>query len=280
MGDDQKNEDEPRELLDLDVKEVSLVDRAANKRKFIVIKKEDQDMGNFKTEQDTVDVEKAKKQEDEEKAAKAKADEEAKEAIKKAEDLKGAIAKVLPLLEKMAAESGAPTADIKMVADHLKKVAAGGYPSPQSMKKAEDEEDKKKADVQKGRKQITEARLKAMEDCTIKLISLVSDVDEGASKRVLAKLKGEDEEEAKKAADEEKEEKRKAAEKEEEQKAKVKKDLGEAVTKALEPLATQVKELSETVEKIETARGPSKQSAKDGTTEVKKQEGGLFANVI
>ena len=186
----EKDGDAVRTILELDVDEVSLVDRAANLRRFLVIKRlEEVKMPNFETDLDVViqkgdtgkvsdwlkkalEVEDAPKDEitkviellaDVEKAdaaAKAKPEEEVAEK-EVPEDLKTAITEVAGWMKKMSKGPGAPTAAIGRVTAFLGQVAGGKYPKPSGKKKQTDEE--KEAAAKKAKEEEDEKKRKADE---------------------------------------------------------------------------------------------------------------------
>lgn len=166
-------DNDTRRLLDIDVDEVSLVDRAANLRRFLVIKRlEDESMKdlnveeitkNAKTEGESIisllkamaEIEDAPTADFEkiidfvQKAEKAKPEEEEEEMSKAVDESTiAAIKEVVTWMNKMSKGPGAPTDAIKKVAAFLGKVAGGKYPSPKSKAKPKDEEEKKKGKME------------------------------------------------------------------------------------------------------------------------------------
>lgn len=160
-----------RRLLDLDIREVSLVDRAANLRQFLVIKRlEEETMKTFELDvaeltksagtegEGAVFILKAMAEMDEApksdftklieyiaKAEKAKPEEE--EEMSKAVPA-DSIKSVVGWMKKMSKGPGAPTEAIAQVATFLGKVAGGTYPSQKKVDPDEmppGEEEKKKA---------------------------------------------------------------------------------------------------------------------------------------
>lgn len=218
---DEERSEVRRRILDVDVNEVSLVDRAANLRRFLVVKRndeEDKKMGAFKSDEA---VEKAKKpDEEEEMKAKAKAAEEEEEEKKKAADEKAkaeaeeeekkkamnpsAIAGMLRGLK------GAPK-EVKAVIDWLDSKKAEkqdeeeeDYPSPKAKaktKKSVDEGDLPAVQVMqdgsvivsgqpvhKGKK-FTASRTSAIKDVTMTLLKLIGEVDPDTMKSIEEALK-------------------------------------------------------------------------------------------
>lgn len=165
MG-EEHDENNPRRILDVDVQEVSLVDRAANLRRFLVIKrltKEEDDMGGFEAEVDELlkneggvfkatfegiaEIVKALDGVEGESGAFWESDHE---TIVKAlsADLSKAIGEVSTLMKRLSKMKGAPGPAIARVSTFLGKVVGGKYPSPKPVTKADEiptEEEAKKA---------------------------------------------------------------------------------------------------------------------------------------
>lgn len=185
----------PRELLDLVVNEVSLVDLAANKRKFLVVKRlGGAEMPNFLddiTAAVSAVVEKQQQQADVEKALPA--------------DLAKAIKDLMEWLKKAGSMEGAPKDAIARVTDFLGKVAGGSYPYPspgagnggkpmQAKKEKEEDEDVEKS------KRFTGKRIEDLKGSIEKLFGLLKEVDEEGLKALFEKAsKAGDEEEDKEA---------------------------------------------------------------------------------
>lgn len=166
MGEKEHDQDNPRRILDVDVKEVSLVDRAANLRKFLVIKrlKEEEEMGAFEAEvkdllkdedggefkptfESITELIKALPEGETEPGAFWESD---NEEITKAlpADLAKAIREVSSWMKRLSRMKGAPGPAIARVLTFLGKVVGGKYPSPKPVAKAEEiptEEEAKKA---------------------------------------------------------------------------------------------------------------------------------------
>jgi len=144
-----------QEILDLKVREMSLVDKPAILREFLVVKRQqEENMGAFEPEPQTDDsnvgsdvvVEKMNWQQFKE--------EEVEKALPI--DLRNAIGKVMPWLKKQAGVEGAPKNEINRVVAFLGKVAGGKYPYPSPTSKAKegdgsmaDEKEKEKAEDKK-----------------------------------------------------------------------------------------------------------------------------------
>jgi len=162
-----------RRIVDLDVNEVSLVDRPAIRRKFVVIKRLEGEMGAFEMDPEVVEkndtstvldwLQKATDADDAPKEALAKVIEllqavEKAEPVKPEEDtekalpagLKEAITAVVAWMKKMSKGPGAPTEAIGRVATFLGKVGGGEYPESKPADKVEPkpepEEPKEKSD--------------------------------------------------------------------------------------------------------------------------------------
>ena len=108
-----KTEEPARQIIDLDVREVSLVDRAANLRQFLVVKKleEEISMGAFvkRSEDMTKDLEKKKVEKaemEEEEKKKAAEEEEKKKAAEEEEEEKKKAAEEEEAKRKAAEEGG------------------------------------------------------------------------------------------------------------------------------------------------------------------------------
>lgn len=136
-----EKDDDPREILDLRAREISLVDRPAILRTFLVVKRqEEEDMGAFDSadggqgaSDSVIEGMTWRDYEDVEKALPI--------------DLRNAIQELLPYLKKMGGGEGAPAKAISRVAAFLGKVAGGKYPDPTTKEKAppKEEDDMKKA---------------------------------------------------------------------------------------------------------------------------------------
>lgn len=211
---------QPRRILDVDVNEVSLVDRAANLRRFLVIKRREEEevMGAFKTD----DVEKKKQMEEEEEKKKAKEEEEAKEKAKAKEE-EEAKEKAKAKEEEEAKEKamnpkaiagmlrglkGAPKEAVSQVVDWLEAQKAAKqeeedeYPSPKAKAKKSVDGDVEPAvqmfddgtivvkgqPVYKGKK-FTASRTNAIKDVTMTLLKLIGEVDPETMKSIEEALK-------------------------------------------------------------------------------------------
>lgn len=282
--------EKPRELLDLVIREVSLVDRAANLRKFVVVKRtEEAAMGNFQKDSRTETGKTGVPETD---------------VVQKAfpPEVMSAIKATAEWLKQKSGEQGAPP-EAAVLAAFMGKVAAGGYPAPggypypspeqarkasdkneedEEMKKAkkkvedddlekarkkkelEDEVEKAKKkvvdeeDIEKSSKRFTKGRVKDIQESMIKLLSMLKGVDEAALSEALQKaFPKEDEEE-------------KANVKKEET---FKREDVEAVQKAID-------EVNRRVEAIEKTRNPPQSGASDTTTSVQKSTGSFWRGIL
>lgn len=289
MGNESRK---PRRILEVDVKEVSMVDRPANLRRFLVIKRieEEEGMSNFEDEKITKAEEEMTA---EEKKAKAAAEEEMTAEEKKAkaeEEEMTAEEKEAQAKKEKTAKAANPKAVAGMLSGikGLPKAAADEVISALQAMKAvkqeeeemEDEEKKEKttkseapvlvihADGQidvgesalQKRLQFTSGRTKALTDAASTLAKLVAEVDPDAAKSIMAAMK-----ELPSNAKVPSAVKPTGV-------GSVKKDEGsEELTKALATIA----DLTKRLEKVEKTRAPSKSIDEDGGTdeEVTKSEG-------
>jgi len=209
----------PREILDVDVKEVSMVDHAANLRRFLIIKRieEENEMPNFETD----DVRKAAMTEEEKKKAaeeKAKAEEEKKKAAEekaKADEekeiKKGANPKAVAGM--LSGIKGLPSAAVKEVIAALQAMKAAPPPADGEEPPVDDQEQMAagKAKAKKSidsamvvigadgeviinesvtkRRQFTADRVKSMADAAMGMMKLLKEVDEEACKGIIATIK-------------------------------------------------------------------------------------------
>jgi len=287
--------DEARELLDLVVREVSLVDRAANLRKFVVVKREaqaleDAKMGNFQADDATKS------------SAGAQPANQAEVEKGFPPDLMAAIKASAEWLKAKAGEEGAPKEAMRL-AEFVGKVASGAYPAPggypypeqnRAAKKDEVTADKAKAkvveeeesekarakaqeanacgvpekankakdeDVEKA-KRVTKPRIQAIQESIVKLISMLHGVDEGAVAEALQKAL------PKADTDEEKSAKERA----------------EKADSHVEGLLAGVQKAVEGVEKrieaIEKVRTPSQSASGDSTVDVNKAATSFWKSVL
>lgn len=128
-GDGHLDKKDAREILDLKVKEVSLVDRPAIEREFLLIKrKEEESMGAFEPDKDGVVDELIEKM--------TWHDIDVDKALPP--DLASAIKDTVAWMKKAAGMEGAPKDAINRVAAFLSKVAGGKYPYPKPAGKTDD----------------------------------------------------------------------------------------------------------------------------------------------
>jgi len=210
-----------RRIVDLDVKEVSLVDRPAIRRTFLVIKRlEEEPMGAFATEDrviqksaETEDEEKKKAgkgkdemgckagpdEEDEEKkkAGTPEEDPNAMKADPEEEEKQKAGMPPKALAAMIRGIKGAPKAAVDELVGYLEtksKAAPAGdeYPSPKTKNLVVVKSDGSieiNAEVTKGRKMFTEQRANMLKDTIISLARVLHEADEEATKAVVAELK-------------------------------------------------------------------------------------------
>jgi len=151
-----RSEENPRRILDVDVREVSLVDQAANLRKFLIIKrfKEDKKMGVFEQEgiqgnaglsdgifdkfyTGVAEVEKVLPKTEAELSQFWESDIDTV-TKKLPQDLANAISEVAKWMKRMSKMAGAPGNAIARVLTFLGKIVGGKYPYPKPVAKAEE----------------------------------------------------------------------------------------------------------------------------------------------
>lgn len=150
-----------REILDLKVREVSLVDRPAIQRQFLVVKRQEDDMGAFDKDDTVTDavVEKMEWREYD----------DVEKALPK--ELQDAIIEVVAWM-KRATPSGLSKESASRVAAFLGKVAGGKYPYPSPAAKADKDNDKDK-DMDKDKdkdKDITQKQGETCPKCGAELV--------------------------------------------------------------------------------------------------------------
>lgn len=213
----EKSEDEKvRRILDVDVKEVSLVDRAANLRRFLVIKRleKDESMGAFETDDERrntmtkEELEKAKKmkEEEEEEEKKRKAEEEEEEekkrkAMEEEEEEKKKAMNPAAVAGIIRGLKGAPKEAVdKLVAwlETKKQDSKEKYPYPAPAKK--DMEGVSVAVMEDGSvivsgqevsksKKFTSSRTDTLKQVAMQLMKLIGDVDQDTMKAIVDSLK-------------------------------------------------------------------------------------------
>jgi hypothetical protein len=290
-----------RRIVDLDVKEVSLVDRPAIRRTFLVIKREEEEpMGAFAPEKDeirktaeTEDEEKKKagkgkdesacKDEDEEETEKKKAvppeDEEEKKKAKPDEEeemTKGAM-NPKALAGMISSIKGAPKDAVdKLVAFLESKSKAAPaedeYPSPKTKSEnlvvvKADGSVEINAEVTKGRKMLTQQRSNMIKDTIISLARVLQEADEETSKAMIEEMKALPSNSSISSAVQPVGPKGKTkAEKEEEDE--------------VEKLKGEVTKLTKRLEEIEGTRQVSKSASEEGTDEKKAVQKSLWSGVL
>ena len=119
---------DPREILDLRVKEISAVDRDAIQVGFLVVKRQQEDsMGAFDGDSNDAIVDEIVEKMDWREYA------DVTKALPA--DLLGSITKAVAWMKKTAKADDAPTEDLGRVAAFLSKVAAGKFPDPKEASK-------------------------------------------------------------------------------------------------------------------------------------------------
>lgn len=179
-----------REILDLKPKEVSMVDKPAILREFLIIKRQQEDnMGTFVPDAGTATIEELLKGLPEIDGVTWR-----DVAVEKQIpiDLRNAIKAVIPWLKQSAGGEGAPKDEIGRVAMFLGKVAGGQYPEPAAKaKEEEDEEEKKKRKAQEDEEEQKRQRKGTIDDPKEK--------DEEEKKKAKDKAKADDDDDVAKA---------------------------------------------------------------------------------
>ena len=265
----------PRELVDIDVDEISLVDIPAIRKKFLIIKKDKKDMQKTsETDQDNSDIKNLNEEErpkmleliglykkltgDEEDFS-----EKESELLKKlSSDAVNAIKGALNILNKFKGDFSEELKDAVAV---LAKYVVKTYPYPYPAKKSDE-------DLEKAGKKISKDTLNAIKktigilngvlskgDETKKAISILSDLLSDEEKKALKKTEEEDE----------KDEKINSAIKEAA-------ETVEKLGKDLEEKDKSISELTKRLETLEKAKGTKKQiegqDEDDGDEDVKKSD--------
>ena len=265
----------PRELVDIDVDEISLVDIPAIRKKFLIIKKDKKDMQKTsETDQDNSDIKNLIKEEESkmneliELYKKLTGDEEdfsekESELLKKlSSDAVNAIKGALNILNKFKGDFSEELKDAVAV---LAKYVVKTYPYPYPAKKSDE-------DLEKAGKKISKDTLNAIKktigilngvlskgDETKKAISILSDLLSDEEKKALKKTEEEDE----------KDEKINSAIKEAA-------ETVEKLGKDLEEKDKSISELTKRLETLEKAKGTKKQiegqDEDDGDGDIKKSD--------
>jgi len=292
--------DKVRRIVDLEVKEVSLVDRPAIRRTFLVIKREEEDpMGAFTPEKD--EIRKAAKIEDEEKkkagkgkdeeSCKAGEDEEDEEKrmagkpedegdLKKAKNPKDeeALKKAMnpnALIGLIEGIKGAPKDAVDKLVGFLEtKKKAGGkgdeYPYPKTKSEnlvvvKADGSVEINAQVTKGRKVFTEQRTAMLKDTIISLARMLNDADEDASKAMIEEVKALPSNASLASAVQPSPAKKVAKEEDEDEVEKLKGD---------------VSKLTKRLAEIDGTRHVSKSASEEGTDDKQKVQKSLWSGVL
>jgi len=260
------------EILELFVNEVSVVDRPANLRDFIVIKRNKEvPMGTGFVQDPEV-----KPSELIEKLAWSDLE---KAALP--DDLKKMIDSAVAWMKKNASAEGAPKDEILAAAALLSKVASGKFPGAAPKSKDDDKDkgddeddskDKKKSllsvdedgalviggeSVEKGKSQFTKERVAALKSAIAPLLSVYAQVDADGAKDMVQKLVSESLAGVVKWTEKRESEPT---------------GIGDQIKKALQPMVEQLTEIGKRVETIETSRGAAQSEPGDGDTTVKKND--------
>ncbi len=281
----------PRELMDIDIDEISLVDIPAIKRKFLIVKKDKKDMQKTSDkDQDNSDIENLIKE----------GKLEMKELIEiyksLTNDQEDFTEEQLELMKKLSPEAinsikgalnilnkfkGDFSQELKDAVAVLAKFVAKPYPYPYPAKKSDE-------DLEKAGKKISKDTLNAIKKA-IKILNDVFSKGDETKKAIsiLSDLLSEEEKKALKKTDEEKE----RADKEKERDEKFDSAIKEA-TETIEKLGKDlgekdesISELNKRLETLEKAKGTKKQiegqDEEDGDGEVKKSDDPWpsFANI-
>lgn len=287
-----------RRIVDLDVKEVSLVDRPAIRRTFLVIKREEEDpMGAFTPE--TEEIRKADGAEDEETKSKAKAkDEEACKAKKEEEEEEKRKAAEAEDEEKKKAKKpdeemmkamnpraligliegikGAPKEAVDKLVGFLESKAKAAKPGdeyPYPKTKSEnlvvvkaDGSVEINAEVTKGRKMFTEQRTAMLKDTILSLARMLNEADEEASKAMIEEVKALPSNTSIASAVQPTPAKKASKEKEDEDE--------------VEKLKGEVEKLTKRLVEIEGTRPVTKSASEEGTDEKKPVQKSLWSGVL
>ena len=271
----------PRQLIDIDVDEISLVDIPAIKRKFLIIKKDKDMRKTSDKDQDNSDIENLIKEgklemnelieiyksltNDQENFA-----EEQIELLKKlTPEAINAIKGALNILNKY---KGDFSKDLQDAVALLAKYAAKPYPYPYPAKRSDE-------DLEKAGKKISKDTLNAIKKA-IKILSDTLSKGEDTKKAIsiLSDLLSEEEKKALKKTDEEKERADKEKERDEKFDSAIKgaTDTIEKLGKDLGEKDKSISELTKRLETLEKAKGTKKQiegqDEDDGDGDVKKSD--------
>lgn len=280
----------PRELQDIDVDEISLVDIPAIRKKFLIVKKDKKDMQKTsETDQDNSDIENLIKEEELMKInelielyKKLTGDEEdfsekETELMKKLSDeAVSAIKGALNILNKF---KGDFSEELKDAVGVLAKYVTKAYPYPYPAKKSDEDLEKAGRKISKDTLAAIKKAIKILNevfskgDDTKKAISILSDLLSDEEKKALKKT-----DEEKERADKEKERADKEKERDEKFDSAIKgaTETIEKLGKDLEEKDKNISELTKRLETLEKAKGTKKQiegqDEDDGDGEVKKSD--------
>jgi len=279
----------PRELQDIDVDEISLVDIPAIRKKFLIVKKDKKDMQKIsETDQDNSDIEnlikegKLEMKELIELYKKLTGEEEdfsekETELLKKLSDeAVSAIKGALNILNKFKGDFSQELKDAVAV---LAKYVTKAYPYPYPAKKSDENLEKAGKKISKDTLNAIKKAIKILNevfskgDDTKKAISILSDLLSDEEKKALKKT-----DEEKERADKEKERADKEKERDEKFDSAIKgaTETIEKLGKDLEEKDKNISELTKRLETLEKAKGTKKQiegqDEDDGDGEVKKSD--------
>lgn len=272
-----------RELVDIDVDEISLVDIPAIRKKFLIVKKDKKDMRkSIEDDQDDSDIKNSIKEEV------FKMDELIEIYKRLTDDQEDFTKDQLEMLKKLSDEAisgikgalnilnkfkGDFSEDLKEAVAVLAKYVAKAYPYPYPAKKSEEE------DLEKAGKKISKVTLEAIKKAIGILNSVLSKGDDTKKAiSVLSNLLSDEEKKALKKTDEEIEEDKKAKEKDEKVDSAIKEAKGtiEKLEKDLGEKDKSITKLNERLETLEKAKGTKKQiegqDDDDDDANVKKSE--------
>lgn len=254
------------EILDLIVQEVSVVDKPANLRDFLVIKRKKETKMGTGFEEDP----KVEPLELVEKLAWSDL-----EKVALSDDLKKAIDSAIAWMKKNSGTEGAPKAEILAAVSLLSKIASGKFPgaAPKAKddKSDDDNKDKKKSllnvnedgtleiggePIEKGKSQFTKERVDALKGAIAPLLSVYAQVDEGGAKEMLQKVS----------------ESLAGVVKWTEKREPESTDLGDQIKKAMAPMLEQLTEIGKRVDTLETTRSAPQSEQGDGDKTVTKSD--------
>jgi DNA repair exonuclease SbcCD ATPase subunit len=281
----------PRELLDIDIDEISLVDVPAIRKKFLIVKNKKEDMQNaIDKDRGDSDIKNLKEKEV------LKVEELIKIYKNLTEDNEDFSKEQLELLKKLSDEAvsaikgalnilnkfkGDFSQELKDAVAVLAKYATKPYPYPYPAKKSDE-------DLEKAGKKISKDTLNAIKKAIKILSDALSKGDETKKAiTILSDLLSEEEKKALKKTDEEKERDDKEKERDEKFDSAIKEatETKEKLEKSLGEKDEKIADLTKRLETLEKAKGSKKQiegqDEEDGDGDVKKSDDPWpsFANI-